>query len=253
MQRTHFQQVFTVGIWFLLAGMAAFVWIKKGQHPVPPLAQVEQMPAPLAEQMPAEQPTQMAAAAVPESTTSTQKMAPLASDPSSVSVTMALPAPPDSAHRRAAPNVVENYRALARISYTLPQYNRDNRRDGDPVLEAEKLLWKNRLPEALTQLTALPPGSPDTWAAERIRAHVFFKQGKMEQAEKVFSKIRNSPLADGENNWYLLLCALADAGNNLPKFKQLAAELQHRSDAGFSEKLAALEEKIFTLRQEGKL
>ena len=230
------QNALRAAVWLALGAIAVFVWQKKRQpQPTP-------VPAPLADTL------AMPPVAVAE------KIAEPAAVPPQVDTFYLEDFLKDMAPASpAAPaRLAENYRAFALANYSFPKFNADRRPDGDPVLEAEKMLWRGQLAGAFSQLAAVPPGSADFAAAQRVRAHVFCKQGRLDEAAPIFEKLKTER-GDDETDWYLLLCRLAQAGQNPEPFEQLAASVRRNPRHGYADAVAALLEKIETLRREGKL
>lgn len=233
------QNMLRVAVGLVLAAMAVFVWQKK-QPPLPasaaapPADTVATRPAPVAEKNTEPAPQQ-------------QQVDTFYLEDLLAQMNLAAPSAALAPERLA-----ENYRALALVNYSFPKFNTDQRPDGDPVFEAEKMLWRGQLSAALSELAKVPSGSPDFEAAQRLRAHVFCKQGRLEEASRIFEKLKRD-IGDDETDWYLLLCRLAQVGQNPQLFEQLATAIQRNPEHSYREELAALLGKIETLRREGKL
>jgi tetratricopeptide (TPR) repeat protein len=233
------QNALRIAVWLVLGAMAVFIWQKKRQpHPAP-------MPAPLADTLAA--PPVAVAEKTIEPAPQQQQVDTFYLEDLLAQMNLAAPAAVLAPGRLA-----ENYRALALVNYSFPKFNTDQRPDGDAVFEAEKMLWRGQFAGALSQLAKVPPGSPDFEAAQRLQAHVFCKQGRLEEACRIFEKLKRD-IGDDETDWYLLLCRLAQAGQNPQPFEQLAAAVRRNPRHSYAEEVADLLEKIETLRREGKL
>lgn len=231
------QNALRVAVWLVLGAMTVFVWQKKRQpRPTP------QLTPPLTDTLAA--PPVAVAEKTAEPTAPLSQVDTFYLEDFLKNMDFAPPAAPG--------RLAENYRAFALANYAFPKFNTDQRPDGDPVLEAEKMLWRSQPAGALARLATVPPGSPDFAAAQRIRAHVFCKQGRLDEAARIFEKLKTE-LGDDETDWYLLLCRLAQAAQNPQPFEQLADAVRGDPRHGYAQEVAALLEKIGTLRREGKL
>ena len=150
---------------------------------------------------------------------------------------------------------------LANALYTLPTYNKEGRLGNgyngqDPILTAEKWLWKDNFPAAFAILDSVGAQSPDFNAGLRVRAHLLFRMGKIGEATKVFQQMKaigRPKVSDGENDWYLLLCYLANYRTQKGAFDALSKEILVNTKHSHRDKVLSLTEKMKVLKAERKI